>query len=129
MAGQKGRDILIKLSSATIGGMRAKSISLNEGMVDITDSDSAGRYRELLAAAGVKTVSMTGSGVFKDSAAENSLLTSHMAGAIPTMDFVVPGLGTFVGPFQCTQLQVSGGHDGEVQFSATFESGGEVTFS
>lgn len=132
MAAQKGREVYIKVSIAsvftTIGGMRAKSISLNDGAVDVTDSDSAGRFRELLAAAGVKSVSLSGSGVFKDSTGENALLTHWNAGTFPSCQFVVPGLGTFEGSFQ-VQLQYQSGHDSELQFSASFESAGEITFT
>jgi TP901-1 family phage major tail protein len=133
MAAQKGREVLLKIdisgTKTTVGGIRSNSINLNDSMVDITDQASTGRFRELLAAAGVKTVSISGSGVFKDSTAENAILTNWINGTIPAWDLVVPGLGTFTGPFQITQLQINGGHDGEVQFSCSLESGGEITFA
>lgn len=133
MAGQKGREILLKIdisgTKTTIGGIRSNSINLNDSMVDITDQASTGRYRELLAAAGVKTVSISGSGVFKDSASENSLLTNWVNGTIPAWDLVVPGLGTFTGSFMITQLQYSGNHDNELTFSVSLESAGEITFA
>jgi TP901-1 family phage major tail protein len=55
MVAQKGKDLLLKLDSegsgsfSTIAGLRSKRIALNSETVDITDSDSAGRWRELLA--------------------------------------------------------------------------------
>lgn len=132
MAAQKGREVLIKIDiggvDTTIGGMRQKSMALNDSQVDVTDSDSAGRWRELLAAAGVKSMSISGSGVFKDTASEVALLTHWNAGTHPTMQFIVPSLGTFEGPF-AVNLQYQGQHDGELQFSASFDSAGEVTFT
>ncbi|MBI1188317.1 MAG: phage major tail protein, TP901-1 family [Alphaproteobacteria bacterium] len=132
MAAQKGREVLIRLDIAstltTIGGMRQKSMSLNDSQVDVTDSDSAGRWRELLAAAGVKSMSLSGSGVFKDSAAEIALLGHWNAGTHPTMAFFIPEIGTFQGPF-AVNLQYQGQHDGEVQFSASFDSAGEIAFT
>jgi len=134
MAAQPGREVLIKISIAgtptTIGGMRAKSISLNDGQVDATDSDSAGRWRELLAGAGVRSAEISGSGVFKDSAGEQAMMSNFFAGTHPSMQFVIPGLGTISGVFQITQLQPgSGNHDNEVNFSASFASAGEITFT
>lgn len=131
MAGQKGRDVLIKRhdgsSYVTIGGMRAKSISINGSPADDSDSDSS--WRSLLAGAGLKSVSISGSGVFKDSAAENGLVADILADAAKNYQFVVPGLGTFQGSFVITGLQFQGGHTDEVQWSGTWESSGEVTYS
>ena len=42
-------------------------------MVDITDQESAGRWRELLAGAGLKTARITGSGIFNDAASDETL--------------------------------------------------------
>ena len=58
MSAQRGKDILLKIESApgaftTVAGLRARTISLNARTVDATDGDSAGRWRELLAGAGV----------------------------------------------------------------------------
>lgn len=133
MPAAKGRDVLLKIDIAgtktTVGGIRAGSINLNDSMVDVTDQGSTGRFRELLAAAGVKSISLSGSGVFKDSTSENAVLTNWTNGTIPTWDVVVPLLGTFTGPFMITQIQYNGNHDGEVQFSISMESAGEVTFA
>ena len=61
MAAQKGKDILIKIGDGamseaftTVAGIRARTVSLNAKTVDATDSDSDGRWRELLAGAGGK---------------------------------------------------------------------------
>ncbi|HYF21854.1 MAG TPA: phage major tail protein, TP901-1 family, partial [Caulobacteraceae bacterium] len=56
MAAQRGKDMLLKIGDGadpqaftTVAGLRARTISLNARTVDATDSDSAGRWRELLA--------------------------------------------------------------------------------
>ena len=55
MVAQKGKDLLLKLESdglgafVTVAGLRSKRIAFNSETVDITDADSAGRWRELLA--------------------------------------------------------------------------------
>lgn len=135
MAAQKGREILIKADVAadgnfvTIGGMRSKSLSINEETVDVTDSDSANSWRELLAGAGVKNASISGSGVFKDSASEAQILTWKMAGTHPDLQFIVPSLGTFEGEFAIPSLEYSGEYNGEAQFSMSFDSAAEITFT
>jgi len=135
MAAQKARNIIIKIDSdgagtfLTIGGMRSKSFSINEETVDVTDSDSANSWRELLAGAGVKSASISGSGVFKDSTMEALVLTKKMAGSHSDFQFSVPDLGTFEGEFAIPTLEYSGEYNGEVQFSMSFDSAGALTFT
>lgn len=132
MAAQKGREILIKrhdgTSQVTIGGMRAKSIRINGAQAaDVSDSDST--WRELLAGAGLKSVSFQGGGVFKDSAPENGILQDILNDVSKVMQFIVPGLGTFEGTFIIQNLEYSGGHEGELNYSGSWESTGTVTFT
>lgn len=135
MAAQKGKEILIKVDTngagvfGTVGGMRSKSISLNKETVDVTDSDSVDQWRELLSGAGVKSASITGSGVFKDSANENVIRTNFLTDVIALYQFIVPGFGTFQGLFDITSLEYSGEYNGEAQFSMGFESAGPLTFT
>lgn len=72
MAVQSGKDLLIKIDQTgdgqfvTIAGLRATRISFNTESVDVTSLESQGGWRELLAGAGVKSASISGSGVFRD---------------------------------------------------------------
>ena len=71
MAAQKGKDLLLKLDEgggtfATVAGLRTQRLALNADAVDITHAESAGRWRELLAGAGVRRASIAGTGIFKD---------------------------------------------------------------
>lgn len=133
MAAQKGKEILIKAViggvPTTIGGMRSKSISLNKETVDVTDSDSVGQWRELLAGAGVKSCAVSGSGVFKDSAAEAYVKTCFFDDTMPQLQLFVPDFGTFAGPFDVPTLEYSGEYNGEAQFSMSFESAAQITFT
>jgi TP901-1 family phage major tail protein len=86
MAAQRGKDILLKIGDGgepeafvTVAGLRARTISLNARGVDVTDGDSAGRWRELLAGAGVKQASVSGAGVFRDAAADELIRQSFFA--------------------------------------------------
>lgn len=135
MAAQKGSDILIKVDSdgagtfVTVGGMRSKAISLNAETVDVSDSDSANKWRELLAGAGLKNATITGSGVFKDSAGEEDVRGYFFAQTLEDYQFIVPDFGTMEGPFQVTSIDYAGEHNGEATYSLTFESAGELTWT
>lgn len=133
MAAKQGRLILLKVlisgSYVSIGGLRAKSVKIGEGQTEVTDSDSPARMREILAGAGIIAIDVSGSGVFKESAAEKYMTQQKLAGVQPSMQVTVPGLGTFQGPFQIGDLDYAGNHDGEVTYNMAFASAAEVTFT
>lgn len=135
MAAQKGKSILIKVdmtgggSFSSVGGLRSKSITINKETVDVTDSDSANQWRELLAGAGVKSVSLSGSGVFKDSASEGQIRSYFFSDTMADFQLVIPDFGTFEGPFDIPTLEYSGEYNGEAQYSISLESAGEITFT
>lgn len=135
MAAQKGRDLLIKIDPSgsgafeTVAGLRATRISFNAGTVDATSADSPGGWRELLTGAGVRSASISGSGVFKDAASDAMLRQAFFdAAALPTQ-FVVPNFGLIEGAFQIASLEYSGDHDGEATFEASFASAGALSFA
>lgn len=134
MAAQKGKDLLLKLdadgggSFITVAGLRSKRLAFNSETVDVTDSESAGRWRELLGGSGVQRASMSGAGIFKDQASDAAVRASFFSGWIGDWQFVIPDFGTVEGPFQITSLEYSGAHDGEVAFEIALESAGQVSF-
>ena len=77
MAAQRGKDLLVKLDMTgtgafeTIAGLRATRINFNAQSVDVTNLGSDGGWRELLAGAGVRSASISGSGVFRDEATDD----------------------------------------------------------
>jgi TP901-1 family phage major tail protein len=116
-------------SFTTVAGLRTKRLAFNSETVDVTDADSAGRWRELLAAAGVQRASVSGGGIFKDAASDAAMRSAFFSGAIGRWQFLVPDFGTVDGPFQITALEYSGAHDGEVSFEVSLESAGVVGFA
>jgi len=135
MAAQKGSDILIRVDQTglggfvNVGGLRSKSISFNAEMVDATDSDSVGKWRELLMGAGIKSATITGSGIFKDTTTEGLIRTNFFNQTLANYQFVIPDFGTVQGAYQVTSLDYAGDHDGEATFSLTFESTGFQIFT
>ncbi|MEC9462571.1 MAG: phage major tail protein, TP901-1 family, partial [Pseudomonadota bacterium] len=97
--------------------------------VDVTDSESVGRWRELREGAGVRRAGLTGSGLFKDAASDALIRAAFFAGSILTYQVVIPDFGTVTAPFQVTALDYAGNHDGEVTFEIALESAGAVSFA
>ena len=132
MVAQKGRDLLLKIENgagfATVAGLRSKRLSFNAQIVDVTDSESAGRWRELLGGAGVQRAAVSGSGIFKDQASDALVRSVFFAGTISDWQIVIPDFGTVSGPFQVAALDYSGAHDGEVLFEIALESAGQLAF-
>lgn len=134
MVAQKGKDLLLKIDPdgsgfITVAGLRARQIALNAASVDVTDSESAGRWRELLAGAGLRRASLSGSGLFKDAASDELVRANFFSGAIVNWQVIVPDFGTLAGPFQIVALEYAGQHDGEITFEIALESAGEITFT
>ena len=134
MAAQKGKDLLVRLDDgaggfATVAGLRTRQLAFNAETVDVTNADSAGRWRELLAGAGMRRASIAGAGVFRDAASDARIRTLFFDGASPTLQVVVPDFGTIQGPFQITGLEYRGDHAGEVTFDMALESAGALTFA
>lgn len=134
MVAQKGKDLLLKIdttgsgSFSTVAGLRSRQIAFNAESVDVTDADSSGRWRELLAGAGVKRAGVSGAGIFKDATTDATIRTIFFDGTIRDWQVIVPDFGTVEGPFQVTALEYSGDHDGELAYEIALESAGALTF-
>ncbi|MGF1619630.1 MAG: phage major tail protein, TP901-1 family [Rhodomicrobiaceae bacterium] len=135
MAAQRGKDLLLKVDSTgtgsftTVAGLRARSLAFNAATIDITHTESADEWRELLAGAGIKTARLSGSGIFKDAATDETVRAYFFSGAIYDWQAVIPDFGTVEGPFQITALEYSGSHDNELTFEIALESAGALTFA
>jgi TP901-1 family phage major tail protein len=102
MTAQAGKDMLLKIEGApgvftTVAGLRARTISLNARTVDATDGDSAGRWRELLAGAGVKSAAVSGQGIFRDAASDALVREAFFDQAATRWRLVVPDFGVLEG--------------------------------
>lgn len=135
MAAQSGKDMLLKLdqtgsgSFATVAGLRSRSLAFNAAAIDVTDAESAGRWRELLAGGGIKRAAVAGSGIFKDQASDATIRALFFAGTIRNWQLILPDFGTVEGPFQIVALEFSADHAGEVTFELALESAGQLGFT
>jgi TP901-1 family phage major tail protein len=134
MAAQNGKDLLVKIDMTgnglfeTAAGLRATRLSLNAETVDVTSLESTGGWRELLGGAGVKTASISGSGVFKDAATDERARQIFFDGETPDFQVLVPGFGTLEGAFQITSIEYAGSHNGEATYELSLASAGALTF-
>lgn len=132
MTAQKGSDLLLKIHNGsayeTVAGLRSRRLAFNAATVDITDAESAGRWRELLEGAGVKRASVSGSGIFKDQASDAMVRSSFFGGAILNWQIAIPDFGNVTGPFQIAGLEYYGQYNGEVMFDLSLESAGQLAF-
>lgn len=134
MAAQRGKDLLLRLDAAgsgtfeTVAGLRTRRIAFNAETVDVTDAESAGRWRELLGGAGVQRAALSGAGIFKDAASDAAVRQIFFEAGIAAFQAVIPDFGRITGPFQLTALEYAGEHNGEVSFELTLESAGALAF-
>ena len=136
MAAQRGRDVLLKIGDGlnpegftAVAGLRARTISLNAKVVDATDGDSAGRWRELLAGTGVRSAAVSGAGVFRDAASDALVREAFFAQEARTWRLTVPDFGVLEGRFLVTTLEYAGEHEGEATYALTLASAGAVSFA
>jgi len=135
MAVQSGKDLLIKLDMTgdglfeTIAGLRATRISFNAETVDVTSLESQGGWRELLAGAGVKSASISGSGVFRDAGTDERARQIFFDGEVPDFQVIIPSFGVVEGAFMITAVEYAGSHNGEATYDLTMASAGALTFT
>ena len=135
MAVQSGKDLLIKLDLigdgqfVTIAGLRATRISFNAETVDVTSLESIGGWRELLAGAGVRSASISGSGVFRDANTDERARQIFFDGEVPRFQVIIPNFGVIEGKFQISAIEYSGNYNGEATYEMTMASAGVLTFT
>ncbi len=132
MAAEKGSAFLLKVGNgavpvvyATVAGLRTTQLSVNGEAVAITSKDSGG-WRELLSGAGVRSVSVSGAGVFTGSAAELRMRSHALAGMIDDYRLTFESGETMTGRFLITRLDYAGDYNGERSYTVALESSGAV---
>ena len=140
MPAGKGSSFLLKDNStgtpATIGGLRSTSMTINGEAVDITTKDSNAfissgndKARDLLQGGGVRSMTLSASGVFTDSSTENILRGFAFDGAIQNYDLVFSDGSKIAGAFLVTSYERAGEFNGEETYSVTLESSNTITYT
>lgn len=132
MAAEKGSAFLLKVGNgaqppvfATVAGMRTTQMSVNGEAVTITSKDSGG-WRELLSGAGVRSVSVAGSGIFTGSVAETRVKANALTGMIDDYELSFESGERMQGRFLVTRLDYAGDYNGERNYTLSLESSGPV---
>lgn len=133
MSAQSGRDMLLKLSDGansfvTVAGLRSRHLAFNAANIDVTSADSAGRWRELLAGAGVRRMALSGSGIFRDETAHGIVRQVFFESAVRPWQIVIPRFGIVQAPFLIASLDYRAEHDAALMFDIALESAGEPNF-
>lgn len=135
MVAQNGKDLLIKIdldgsgSFTTLAGLRASRIAFNAETVDVTSLASTGGWRELLDGGGVRSASISGSGVFSDEDTDERARQLFFNGTVAGFQVIVPDFGTIEGTFQITSLEYAGNYDGEAVYELALASASALTFA
>ncbi|OAN64839.1 phage major tail protein, TP901-1 family [Sphingomonas sp. TDK1] len=132
MAAEKGSAFLLKVGNgatpvayATVAGLRTTQLSVNGEAVVVTSKDSGG-WRDLLSGAGVRSVSVSGAGVFTGSAAEVRVKANALAGTLDDYRLSFESGDTMTGKFLVTRLDYAGDFNGERSYTLSLESSGPV---
>lgn len=134
MAAQNGRDMLIKIkddqnSFITVAGLRTKRLKFNSKIIDITHSESDDAWRELLPGAGVKSVEISGEGIFCDTSSDALVRASFFAQTQETYQILIPDFGVIEGDFLVNSLHYTGSYNGEANYEIGLVSAGKTVFS
>ena len=134
MPAYRGRKMSIQIGDGTspptftvVAGIRTKDFSIGNELVDITNSDS-GSHREGLVDAGISTLSVSGSGVFKDDTTNNSLEDLANSRAFEDFRLQFENSDYYEGRFQVTSFRYAGAYNTEQTFDVSLESVGPWTF-
>jgi TP901-1 family phage major tail protein len=130
---ERGSAFLLKVGDgatppayATVAGLRTTQLSINGEAVVVTNKGSGG-WRELLSGAGVRSVSVSGAGVFTGSAAEARLKGNALSGVLDDYELSFEGGERMRGRFLVARLDYAGDFNGERSYTLALESSGPVT--
>lgn len=132
MPAEKGSAFLLKVgdgaavpSYSTVAGLRTTQLAINGDAVVVTNKGSGG-WRELLSGAGVRSVSVSGAGVFTGSAAELRIKANALAGTLDDYELSFESGERLRGRFLVARLDYAGDFNGERSYTMALESSGEV---
>ncbi|MCI0999204.1 phage tail protein [Ochrobactrum sp. C6C9] len=137
---QIGRLLLIKIGDGNttpgpetfnpLCGLKTTSFNMSANEVDTTVRDCANPAAtpQKTAEPGIKNRTFTGNGKFIKSD-ETAVFVQHVINATKfNAQVVVPGMGTFTGPWFVSDYELSGEDEGNMDFSGTFIAAGVLDF-
>ena len=132
MTAQKGAAFLLKIGDGAlppsydiVAGLRTTQMSINGDTVVITHKQSGG-WRELLSGAGTRSVSVSASGIFLASEAEDRLRAHALSGTIAEYELSFEDGARMRGRFLVQRLDYAGDFNGERTYALQLESSGPI---
>lgn len=135
MTAQKGSLFLLKVGDGggseiftTVAGLQVTSLTLNNQAVE-NNNASSGSWRSFMAGAGIRSINISGSGLFTDDTSEESVRSNAFANSINNYQLSFANGDVLQGPFQIRSYGRAGNNDNPESVSLTLESAGEVSFA
>lgn len=135
---QLGRLLLIQIGNgastevfANLCGLKTRSFNLSASEIDTTipSCTNPGEEVQKTSRPGIVNRTFSGSGAFVSSTAMKAFMDKVINAEIFNAKVIVPGLGTFTGPFFVTDFEASGDMENNMEFSATFMPSGPLSFT
>jgi TP901-1 family phage major tail protein len=135
MGAQSGILVLIKVGNGagpevftTVGGLQASSIKLDNQAFD-TSNVISGNWRQLLANAGISSITISGGGIFTDAASEKTVRGYAFSNSINNYQFVFANGDYLTGAFQIVSYERDGNYNDVETYSITLDSAGAISFT
>jgi len=135
MAAQKGKLVLLKADTAggspqvytTIAGLRTNTWTVNGEDVDVTTKDDNG-WQQRLSGAGVRSIAIAATGIFQDSAVEETVRQWAFDQTINWFQITFENGDRLECQFQISNYERGGDHDGAETYSLTLNSHGTPNY-
>ncbi len=135
MAAQKGKLVLLKADTVggspqvytTIAGLRTNTWTVNGEDVDVTTKDDDG-WQQRLSGAGVRSISISATGVFQDSAIEETVRGWSFDQTINWFQLTFENGDVLECQFQISSYERTGDHDGAENYSLSMNSHGTPNY-
>jgi TP901-1 family phage major tail protein len=115
-------------TSVTVGGLRSKTMTINNEAIDVTNHLSE-EFKKLADQAGIRSHTISGSGVFTNDANLNHIRRLSYDGVLARFDIIdVTASKKFVGYYKIVSMERAGDYNNEQTYSLSLESSGETTY-
>jgi predicted secreted protein len=132
MAGHNGRELTIDYSSTTLVGIRTRGLSTSSEGIDVTTDDDTGQ-RTLLPDPGMNSAEISVAGISSDEVLIAAILGGISGRTLENATVNLPSTlavpGTIVFPAFISAVEITGEHDGAVEFTATLMSAGAIVYT
>ena len=129
--GFNGRELTVDYDSTTLVGIRTRGLSISAEGVDVTTDDDTGE-RIILPDPGVRSGEVSVAGITSDEVLLAEIMTGITGRTLKTAQVNLPSdltPGTVAFNAFVSAFEITGEHDGAVEFTATLMSAGAITYT